>query len=73
MAKKKSNTKPAPALIQFPELTPKSDLTCRVLLDDQILLVDVRAAITFMQLPQPKTRFVGHLFSSGMQTIRQVR
>jgi len=45
MAKKKSKevSNPTPSaarVIQFPNLTPKYDLTCRVLLDDQILVVE---------------------------------
>lgn len=31
-----------PLMVKFPELSPKTDLECRVLLEDQILLVDVR-------------------------------
>lgn len=30
-----------PLMVKFPELSPKTDLECRVLLEDQILLVDV--------------------------------
>jgi hypothetical protein len=53
MAKKKAeqNSKmhaakasPAP-VVAFPELCSKTDLGCRVLLEDQILLIDVRFMI----------------------------
>jgi hypothetical protein len=38
MAKKSSTERTPPVL--FPELTPKYDLACRVLLDDQVLLIN---------------------------------
>ena len=49
MAKKKteqnskspSGSAPTPVVV-FPELSSKTDLKCRVLLEDQILLIDVR-------------------------------
>jgi hypothetical protein len=33
---------PQTPIPKFPELSPKTELECRVLLEDQILLVDVR-------------------------------
>lgn len=53
MAKKKTKevstaAKPSPSTI-FPALITKDDLTCRVLLEDQILLIDVRQSALLTQ------------------------
>lgn len=45
MAKKSKTVAPSPIpaapVFNFPNIAPKSDLECRVLLEDQILFVDV--------------------------------
>ena len=38
-----SPTPPRPSQVAFPPLSPKGGLECRVLLEDQIMLIDVRA------------------------------
>jgi len=47
MVKKAANKKPVevvapPKEVFFPEISPKTDLECRVTLEDQILVIDVR-------------------------------
>ena len=54
MAKKSSTERTPPVL--FPELTPKYDLACRVLLDDQVLLINVRPTVASNMLQQTDTR-----------------
>lgn len=42
---RKTTGRTPPTDVKFPELSTKKGLECRVLLEDQILLIDVRTAV----------------------------
>jgi len=74
MVKKSANKNPVvaappPKDVVFPEISLKADLQCRVVLEDQILVIDVRIAPT----PEAALTICSGLFLAvGMQNIYQV-
>ena len=58
--------------VKFPELSAKEGLACRVLLEDQVLLIDVRMVPIGVAHDRLSYSFSEPILCRGMQKIRQV-